>query len=71
MLNIATFPYFISPTISRDLAIFHKVSVATLLTYKAKRVLLLGLSISIAKTLERNAGMADTVKMLKLPNTFL
>lgn len=54
-----------------DLAIFHKVSVATLLTYKHNNVLRLGLSIKIEKTLDKKAGIADTVKMLKFPSALL
>lgn len=54
-----------------DLAIFHNVSVATLLTYKHSNVLRLGLSIKIEKTLAKNAGIAETVNILKCPNTLL
>lgn len=70
-LKIAISPYFTELTMFRDKAIFHKVSVATLLTYKDNRVLLEGLSIKIENTLDKNAGRADTVTMLYEPNTFL
>lgn len=50
---------------------FHTVSVATLLTYKHSNTLRDGRSINIAKTLAKNAGMADTVKILKFPNVRL
>lgn len=48
-----------------DNAIFHRVSVATLLTYKHNNTLLEGRSIKIAKMLAKNTGMADTVNILK------
>jgi hypothetical protein len=56
-------------TIFLDSAMFHNVSVATLLTYKHNKVLLDGLSIRIEKTLDRKAGIADIVKMLKFPKS--
>lgn len=63
-LKIIISPNFIDLTIFRDNAIFQNVSVATLLTYKHNNVLLDGLSIKIANTLDKNAGIADAVKML-------
>lgn len=69
--NIATCPYFIGVTMFLALSIFHTVSVATLLTYKQSKVLLDGLSISIEKTLDRNAGKKDALKILKFPSSLL
>lgn len=66
-----TLPYKTSRTKFLDLAMFHNVSVATLLTYKHNNILRLGLSINIEKTLDKNAGIADTVNILKFPRIFL
>lgn len=66
-----TFPYKTSNTRFLDFAMFHSVSVATLLTYRHKRIRRLGLSINIENALDKNAGIADTVNMLKLPSSFL
>lgn len=55
----------------RERAIFHTASVAILLTYKHNNNLLDGLSIKIANTLERKAGIPDTVKKLKCPISLL
>ncbi|VEN52470.1 unnamed protein product [Callosobruchus maculatus] len=59
-LYMAASPYLMSRTRWRARAMFHSVSVATLLTYRQSMVRLLGLSIRMEKTLDRNAGMADT-----------
>lgn len=44
---------------------------ATLLTYRQSNVLLEGLSIKMANTLDRKAGKNDTVSKLKCPMTLL
>lgn len=54
-----------------DKAIFQRVSVATLLTYKHNNILLEGRSIKMANTLAKKAGIADTVSILKLLSTRL
>lgn len=66
-----TLPYTTFRTKFLDLAIFHNVSVAILLTYKHNNTRRLGLSISIENTLDKKAGIADTVNTLKLPRIFL
>lgn len=71
MLKMATSPYLILRTIPLAKAMFQAVSVATLLTYKHNNVRLDGRSMSMEKTLERKAGAADTVKMLKWPRSLL
>lgn len=63
-LKIIISPNLIDLTIFLDKAMFHKVSVATLLTYKHNKALREGLSIKIAKTLDKKAGIADAVKIL-------
>lgn len=65
VLKMAAFPYLMLWTQFLDTAMFHTVSVATLLTYRHNKVLLEGLSISIENTLAKKAGKADTVSMLK------
>mgnify|MGYP005984673221 FL=1 len=69
--KMAVSPYLTFRTMLRDSAMFQRVSVATLLTYKHRRVLREGRSMRMAKTLERKAGRKDTERMLKLPRSFL
>lgn len=66
-----TLPYNTSHTKFLDFAIFHSVSVAILLTYKHNKTLLLGRSINMENTLDKNAGIAETVNILKFPKIFL